>query len=83
MNVLGSIFNAKLSWATQVTLTIRKVNKATNAIRLTRKHFNTKQLIQIITSNFFSILYYKSEVWRFLFSYLHHPLMLPSVSGAG
>jgi hypothetical protein len=28
-----------------------------------RKYFNTRELIHLITNNFFSVLYYNSEVW--------------------
>jgi hypothetical protein len=34
-----------------------------NLVQIIRKHFNTRELVQILTSNFFSILYYNSEVW--------------------
>ena len=41
----------------------KKANRALNAIKIIRKHFNTKELLQILTNNFYSILYYNSEVW--------------------
>ena len=28
-----------------------------------RKFFNTKELLQLVTSNFYSILYYNCEIW--------------------
>jgi hypothetical protein len=31
---------------------------------LIRQFFNTKELLGLITSNFYSILYYNSEVWN-------------------
>ena len=34
------------------------------AIKLIRRFFTTKELLQLITSNFFSILYYNSEIWH-------------------
>ena len=44
----------------------RKCNMATalNAIRLIRSFFNTEELIQLVISNFYSILYYNYEVWH-------------------
>ena len=42
-----------------------KANKALNAIRLIRKYFSSRELLQIITSNFYSILFYNSEIWYF------------------
>ena len=29
-----------------------------------RKYFNKNEILQLLTSNFFSILYYNSEVWH-------------------
>ena len=29
-----------------------------------KKYFNTTELLQLITSNFYSILYYNSEIWH-------------------
>ena len=43
---------------------IKRSSKALNAIRLIRRFFSTKELLQLITSNFYSILYYNSEVWH-------------------
>ena len=42
----------------------KKANNALNAIRLIRKYFNTPELLQLITSNFYSILYNNSEIWH-------------------
>ena len=64
MNVLGIIFNASLQWGPQVTTTLKKANKALNAIRLIKNYFTSEQLITLITSNFYSILFYNSEVWH-------------------
>ena len=43
---------------------IFQINKALNAIRIIKKFFNKKELLQIITSNVLSILYYNSEIWH-------------------
>ena len=43
--------------------TVNKSKKALNAIFLIRKYFSKKQLLSIITSNFYTILYYNAEVW--------------------
>ena len=63
ISVLGIIFDSKLNWSPQVHHAIKKANKALNAIKLIRKYFNSSELIQIITSNFYSLLYYNSEIW--------------------
>ena len=64
MNVLGIIFDSKLQWTTQVTNTITKVNKALNAISLIKRYFGQDKLIKLVTANFYSKLYYNSEVWQ-------------------
>jgi hypothetical protein len=63
MNVLGIYFDSRLKWASQVSNAIKKSSKALNAIKIIRRYFNTNELLKILTSNFFSILYYNSEVW--------------------
>ena len=64
INVLGIIFDAKLQWGPQVSMAITKASRALNAICLIRNYFNTDELLQLITSNFYSILFYNSEVWH-------------------
>ena len=64
INVLGVLFDCKLQWNHHVSNTIRKSQKALNAIKIIRKYFNSNELLQLLTSNFYSILYYNSEVWH-------------------
>ena len=64
MNVLGIIFDSKLQWGPQITSTLTKANKALNAISLIKSYFSTDELLKLITSNFYSVLYYNSEVWH-------------------
>ena len=64
MNVLGIIFDSKLQWGPQITSTLTKANKALYAISLIKSHFSTDELLKLITSNFYSVLYYNSEVWH-------------------
>ena len=65
MNVLGVCFGSRLKWSNQVSSAIRKANKALNAIKIIRRYFKTNELLKILTSNYYSILYYNSEVWMF------------------
>ena len=44
--------------------TITKANKALNAISLIKKYFTQDELIKLVTANFYSKLYYNSEVWQ-------------------
>ena len=64
INVLGVIFDSKLQWSDHIALTIKKSFSALNAICLIKKFFNQKELIQLITSNFYSIMFYNSEIWH-------------------
>jgi hypothetical protein len=64
MNVLGVVFDTKLQWNAQVCKCIKKANKSLCALKLISKYFKTKELLQILTSNVFSILYYNSEIWH-------------------
>ena len=64
LNVLGVIFDSRLQWSNQVANCVQKANKALSAIKLIRRFFNTKELLQLLTSNYFSVLYYNSEVWN-------------------
>ena len=64
MNVLGVIFDSKLTWIPQINQSTNKARTALHAIRLIRPFFSAPELKQIITANFFSILYYNSEIWH-------------------
>ena len=64
MNVLGVVFDSKLQWNSHVCKCIKKANKSLCALKLIRKYFNTQELLQLLTCNVFSILYYNSEVWH-------------------
>ena len=61
INVLGVIFDSKLQWSEQVA---DAASKALNAIKLIKCFFNKTELLQLITSNVFSLLYYNSEIWH-------------------
>ena len=63
MNVLGIMFDSKLTWSLQVSSAIMKATKALNAIKLIRRFFTTNEILKLLTSNFYSILYYNSEIW--------------------
>ena len=72
MNVLGVIFDNKLNWAKHVANQISKANRALHAIKLIRKYFSKQEILKLLTSNFYSILFYNSEVW-------HLPNLKPSL----
>ena len=63
-NVL-SVFRDTFWFKTAVVTTSGKCNKESKQSikQIITKHFNNKELLQILPSNFYSILYYNSEVW--------------------
>ena len=63
MNILEVHFDSKLNWQTHIQKAITKANKALQAIKITRKYFTNKELMTLVTSNFYLILYYNSEIW--------------------
>jgi hypothetical protein len=63
-NILGMTFDSKLKWGPQVSQAIEVANKALQAIKMIRRFFTTLEIIQLLTSNFFSRLYYGSELWH-------------------
>ena len=63
MNVLGVIFDSKMQWGDHISLTIKKANTALHAIRLIKHYFTPTELRTLITSNFYSFLFYNAEIW--------------------
>ena len=64
MNVLGVQFDSKLTWHDQVNKAINKAKRTLHAINLIKKYFNAEELKGLLTSNFYSVLYYNSEIWN-------------------
>ena len=80
MNVLGVIFDSKLSWDEHVSKTIKESRKSLFAIQMIKKYFSEIELKILLTSLFYSKFYYASEVWHtpFLKESLKHKLMSSS-----
>ena len=64
MNVLGVIFDSNLNWNDQVAHAISKSNKALHSIKLIKYYFTNAEILQLLTSNFYSVLFYNSEIWN-------------------
>ena len=64
MNVLGVTFDSKMQWTEQVAISIKKANKSLLAIKLISRYFNDNEIKTLLTSNFYSVLYYNSEIWH-------------------
>ena len=54
--------DSKLKWGSQVERAITGASKALNAIRLIQNYFNQNKLIQLVSSNFYYVLYYNLKV---------------------
>ena len=66
MNVFGVHFDTKLNWQTHLQIAITKSQKALQTIRIIRKHFTKKELLTLIISNYYSILYFEAIIWALL-----------------
>ena len=64
INMLGVTCDSKLQWSNQVAQAVNKSKKALHAIRLIRKYLTKNETKQLLTSNYYSILYYNSEIWH-------------------
>ena len=64
INVLGVIFDSKLQWPEHISHAIKKSMNALNAIRIIRSFFSRQELLGLVTANFYSILYYNSDIWH-------------------
>jgi hypothetical protein len=53
-----------MQWSKHIYSAVTKSNRALNAIKLIRKYFNSMELVQLIISNFYSVLFYNSEIWH-------------------
>ena len=62
--VLGVIFDSKLTWADHISHATKRSNRALSAIRIIKRFFSKTELLGLVTSNFYSILYYNSEIWH-------------------
>ena len=63
MNVLGVTFDSKLNWQHLIQLAFKKSKQALQAIRLISNHLTKRELLTIIKSNFYCILYYNAKIW--------------------
>ena len=64
MNVPGACFDSKLTLSLHIAKTINKANTALHAIRLIKKYFTGPKILRLTTANFYSVIYYNSEIWH-------------------
>jgi hypothetical protein len=63
MRVLGVEFDAMLDWSSQVKNVKSSCNRMKPALRSLKRQLSKKELTQVVTSHYYSRLYYASEVW--------------------
>ena len=63
IKVLGVNFDSKLNWQFHIQSAITKAKKALQAIKLIKKHFNKNELMTLLIANYYSVLFYNSEIW--------------------
>jgi len=63
MNILGVTFDAQLNWNQQVDKVLDRAKRAMNGLRILQKSLRINKFVKILTSQFFSKIYYGSPVW--------------------
>ncbi len=63
INVLGLMFDSKLNWTNHIYNAVSKSSKSLNTSKIIRKYFTMKEFLLLLTSNYYSVLYYNSEIW--------------------
>jgi len=63
MKVLGVIFDNHLRWEAQVKSIVSKCRSKLSALKRIRNKFSMDQFLKILTSQYFSQLYYCAPLW--------------------
>ena len=63
INVLGVLFDSKMQWSNQVAQAINNSKRTLHGIKLIKKYLTKSETKMLLTSNFYSVLYYNCEVW--------------------
>ena len=61
--MLGILFDSKLQWLDQAAKAISNSKRALHGIKLIKKYLSKEETKMLLTSNFYSFLYYNCEVW--------------------
>ena len=68
MNILGIIFDSKLTWAKHVAIQTYKAKSALHSKKLKRKYFSQSEILSLLASNSYSILFAILKYGIFLLS---------------
>lgn len=63
MRVLGIWFDKDLNWERHLQTVVANCRRIRPALRTLKKKLNTNELLQVVTSHYYSRLYYGCEVW--------------------
>lgn len=63
VSVLGIIFDSKLSWSNHVEKAVGKARSSLQALRVIGRFFTTPEKLTLLTSMFYSKLYYAAQIW--------------------
>ena len=64
INILGVTFDSQLSWDKHISKTISGSRKTLYAMAMIKKYFSESELKVLMTSLFYSKLFYASEIWN-------------------
>jgi hypothetical protein len=64
INILGMTFDCHLDWEEQINKSIKNANKSLFALKDIKNYFTPNEMKDLLTSLFFSILFYGSEIWN-------------------
>ena len=64
ITILGMTFDSKLNWNEHIQSTIKSPNSTLYAIRMIKKYFNPEEVKTLLTSLYYSKLYYGAEIWH-------------------
>ncbi len=64
MKVLGILFDKNLNWSSQVSKAIKRTNRMLFGLKKIRRFLDVPQCKQVVTSFYYSVLYYGFEVWH-------------------
>lgn len=63
MKVLGVLFDNNLTWEPHIRATLNKCKSKLGVLKKLRKRFTKDQFLQIVTAQYYSLLYYCAPVW--------------------
>jgi hypothetical protein len=63
IKVLGITFAHNLSWTPHIEKVVKKASSVANRVRFIRQTLSTNQCLKILTSYYYSSIYYGSAVW--------------------